>query len=117
MVIGNCRRIILDGSKVLHYRWYSEDKSLVRDFTINQINNLINKVYDNYRYKASRDSPHVYSCAFDKSCSPPKLAAMIMLLRKKNGDVEFNEIGVSIVDPDYQKLGLQTYTWKGLEQF
>ncbi len=77
---NNWKTIILDGSRLRGGQHLFPEKIAAQQHFIKEINALIDRSYDNYRYKASDKSNHVFCGVFNKMTKD--LLGLMVLLKK-----------------------------------
>ncbi len=112
---NNWKTIILDGSRLRGGQHLFPDKIAAQQHFIKEINALIDRSYDNYRYKASDKSDHVFCGVFNKVTKD--LLGLMVLLKKNCRGAQYCEFGVSLVDERYRGQGIQTITAKEMQNF
>ncbi len=109
------KTVIFDGSRLRGGQYLSPDKGVAQQHFIKEINALIDRSYDNYRYKASDKTNHIFVGIFDKDTK--NILGLIMLLKKNCRGAQYCEVGVSIVDERYRGLGIQSLSTRELTSY
>ncbi len=112
---NNMKTIVLDGSKLRGGQHLFPDKTAAQQHFIKEINALIDRSYDNYRYKASDKSNHVFCGVFNRATKD--LLGLMVLLKKNCRGAQYCEFGVSLVDERYRGFGIQTITAKEMQNY
>ncbi len=109
------KTVILDGSRLRGAQHLFPDKRIAQQHFIKEINALIDRSYDNYRYKASETTNHVFCGIFNKDTKD--LLGLMVLLKKNCRGAQYCEVGVSLVDERYRGLGIQTITTREMSNY